>query len=67
MDNSGKMLQICDKNMIISCIWNKCENPFTRSSLTIEELEKLNENEESIEKIKEFNKILKSAIDFSKK
>jgi hypothetical protein len=67
MDNSGKMLQICDKNMIISYIWNKSENPFTRSSLTIEELEKLNENEESIEKIKEFNKILKSAIDFSKK
>ena len=66
MDNSGKMLQICDKNMIISCIWNKCENPFTRSSLTIEELEKLNENEESIEKLKQFNKILKCAIDFSK-
>ena len=66
MDNSGEMLQVCDKNMIMSCLWNKPENPFNRKNLTIEDLELLNKKQESVDKLKEFNKILKSAIEYSK-
>jgi hypothetical protein len=66
MDASGSMLQVCDKNMMMSCLWTKSENPFTRSSLTIKELEDFNKKEEAIEKLKEFNAVLKCAIEYSK-
>ena len=62
MDTTGSMLQVCDKNMLMSYLWDKVENPFTRSSLTIEELEEFNKKEESLEKLKEFKAILKKEI-----
>jgi hypothetical protein len=60
------MLQVCDKNMMMSCLWTKSENPFTRSSLTIKELEDFNKKDEAVDKLREFNAILKSAIEYSK-
>ena len=66
MDASGSMLQVCDKNMMMSCLWTKSENPFTRSSLTIKELEDFNKKDEAVDKLREFNAILKSAIEYSK-
>jgi hypothetical protein len=62
MDLTGSMIQICDKNMLMSYLWDKSENPFTRSSLTITDLEEFNKKEESIIKLKEFKAILKEAI-----
>jgi hypothetical protein len=66
MDMSGTMLQVCDKNMLMSYLWDKAENPFTRSSLTIDELEEFNKKEESLEKLKEFKSILKKEISDAK-
>lgn len=66
MDVNGSMLQVCDKNMMMSCLWTKSENPFTRSSLTIKELEDFNKKDEAVDKLREFNAILKSAIEYSK-
>lgn len=66
MDISGSMLQVCDKNMMMSCLWTKSENPFTRSSLSIKELEDFNKKEGAVQKLKEFNTVLKSAIEYSK-
>ncbi len=59
-------LQVCDKNMIMSCLWNKPENPFTKLPLTIQEFKEFNEQVESQIKNKETHNILKEAIAFSK-
>jgi hypothetical protein len=62
MDLTGSMTQICDKNMLMSYLWDKAENPFTRSPLTIADLDEFNKKEESIIKLKEFKAVLKEEI-----
>ena len=67
MNADGTMLQVCDKYMLSSYLWTTPINPFTRLSLTIEELEEFNKQEDSIQKLAEFNSKLKDGIIFGKK
>jgi hypothetical protein len=53
MDNAFIISNICDKNIIESYLWEKKENPFTRSELTIERLKDFNSEEKNILMIKE--------------
>lgn len=65
MDNNFTISNICDKNIIESYLWEKNENPFTRSELTIEKLKEFNIIEKNILLIKEtknkLNQIIKDA------
>ena len=57
--------QVYDKNMFMTCLWNKAEHPFTRQKITIQELIDYNDRPETLEKIKVFKKLLKEAILYS--
>lgn len=62
MDSSGSFTGMCDKNIIESCIWDKKENPFTRSSIDIKELEQFNKLEDNVKKIAETKNKIKELI-----
>jgi hypothetical protein len=53
MDNAFTISNICDKNIIESYLWEKKENPFTRSELTIERLKEFNSEERNMQMIKD--------------
>jgi hypothetical protein len=67
MDNNFTISNICDKNIIESYLWEKNENPFTRSELTIEKLEEFNTGEKNILLIKETKRKLNQIITDAKK
>ena len=46
-----------EKSTLIKHLLNKEENPFTRSRLTIEELELYNKKEDSLTKIENYKKM----------
>ena len=67
MDNEFTLCDMCDKNIIESCLWEKRENPFTRSFLTIEMLKELNGLEKNIELVKNTkNKVIMIISDAKK-
>jgi hypothetical protein len=67
MDNNFTICNICDKNIIESYLWEKNENPFTRSELTIEQLKEFNIIEKNILLIKEIKSKLNQIIIDAKK
>jgi hypothetical protein len=62
MDSDFTMCGMCDKNVIESCLWEKKENPFTRSELTIGMLKEFNSTKKNIELIKNTKKKLNEII-----
>lgn len=62
MDNDYRITNMCDKNIIESYLWEKNENPFTRSILTVEKLKEFNNLEKNIDLIKNTKKKLKEFI-----
>ena len=62
MDNDYRITNMCDKNIIESYLWEKKENPFTRSILTVEKLKEFNNLEKNIDLIKNTKKKLKEFI-----
>jgi hypothetical protein len=67
MDTEFTLCDICDKNIIESCLWEKRENPFTRSFLTIDMLKELNGLEKNIELVKNTKIKLNAIIGDAKK
>jgi hypothetical protein len=51
LNADSSLVQHCDKNMLYSYLWTKPENPFTRQSLTIQEVDKFNSLDINIDKI----------------
>jgi hypothetical protein len=51
LNADSTLVQHCDKNMLYSYLWTKPENPFTRQSLTIQEVDKFNSLDINIDKI----------------
>lgn len=54
MSEDDSILQVCDKNMLMSYLWSKPENPYTRKELSIEDLIEFNKRDDCIKLIKEF-------------
>lgn len=59
--------QLCDKYMISTYLWSKPENPYTRSSLTIKELDTFNSTEKITHEIQKITTLLKLTIEECKK
>lgn len=66
MNEDGTMIQVCDEYMLSSYLWTTPINPFTRLSLTINELKEFNKNEQCLQEKQKFLQKLKSGIEFSK-
>ena len=66
MNEDGTMIQVCDEYMLSSYLWTTPINPFTRMSLTINELKEFNKNEQCLQEKHKFMQKLKDGIKFSK-
>jgi hypothetical protein len=51
MDNNFTICNMCDKNVIESYLWEKNENPFTRSELTVGKLRDFNSLKKNVDLI----------------
>lgn len=67
MNNNFTICNMCDKNIIESYLWDKKENPFTRTELTIEKLKDFNNLKKNVDLVKDTKSKLNLFIANAKK
>ena len=67
LNTEGTILQICDEYMLSSYLWTTPINPYTRISLSLDELKEFNKKEHCIYEIKKFMSKLKDGIEYGRK